>query len=197
MSCGVTWSILSQSAMVSTSAPHLEHMNFCRRNRSKETGLVCWFGGVSWVKKHKATSNKQQGKRNEKKPMILFFDNHVIVRICSSCSPVVLFLFMENAWKCVNVVKSNQFTNQTNPENQENALCNLPCGAMPPHFNGFQFHCTCATVGLDICGIKRWYHDIMSAACSREQFYLKKRSDRTMLVLCWYPSVHRSTQQCI
>ena len=138
-------------------------------------------------KKTESTSNKQQGKRNEKKPMILFFDNHVIVRICSSCSPVVLFLFVENAWKCVNVVKSNQFTNQTNPENQENALCNLPCGAMPPHFNEFQFHCTCATVGLDICGIKRWYHDIMPAACSRDQFYLKNRSDRTMLVLCWYP----------
>jgi len=76
---------------------------------------------------------------------------------------------MENAWKCVNVFKSNQFTNQTNPENREIFLCNLPCGAMPPHFNEF------SAVSKD---------DIMPAAWSREQFCVKNRSDRTMLVLC-------------
>ena len=80
----------------------------------------------------------------------------------------------------MNVVKSNQITNQTNPENQENSLCNLPCGAVPLLTSmNFNFIARAQLLVL-ISAVSK--DDIMSAACSREQFYLKIE----VIGPCWY-----------
>ena len=90
----------------------------------------------------------------------------------------------ENAWMWSNQINS-QIRQILKIRKMPYAICLVErCLLTSMNFN---FIARAQLLVLIICGIKRWYHDIMPAACSRDQFYLKNRSDRTMLVLCWYP----------